>query len=535
VLRFALVALAVGALGLAGACAAGGNDSEVGCGASCGDARAGQDGTVDGAGDAASPTGHDGGADAAPNPGSDATAVDGGSFTPPSDMRDRLGIYAWGFDTTSWPGTPDRLNWGAGKVAALGARTIRVYLGPQDIYHVLPSSDGGAFDLATAAASPAYSTLFANPDFDTYLLTTYSAEDNESNWTTGYDAGAGATEEGEIASLGEYLLMTYPQKTFIILQWEGDNAISSVASSQSAWDGFTAWIGARAQGVVDARAAVKNTTAKLYSGVEFNLLRNLSTGAPCDTSVNKCVVSVVVPAVNVDYYSYSSWQSVGPNQTPAQVTATLQADLTTALGWAQKHDPSATPARFIVGEFGAPREQTDLGECASTARTAAVLAAIPHWGASYGIYWQIIDNVPSGQPNDFVDGFGIFKANGTPSLAAGLFQTLYQTQVPTAPTAPSCPLINQGGVVNSADSKTTDITSTSIISIYGQSFTDGGDVVRVREATEEWDIDGGPNFYESSGQINATLPGVGAGQNALVFVTDGDGIDSNGQIIPIQP
>jgi hypothetical protein len=38
-------------------------------------------------------------------------------------------------------------------------------------------------------------------------------------------------------------------------------------------------------------------------------------------------------------------------------------------------------------------------------------------------------------------------------------------------------------VVNSTDSKTTDITSTSIISIYGQSFTDGGDVVRVREAT----------------------------------------------------
>jgi hypothetical protein len=469
--------------------------------------------------------------------GSDAGGDAATTFTAPTDMRDRIGVYAWGFDTSSWPGSPDRLSWATGKVAALGARTVRVYLGPQDIYGVLPDADGGAaFDLATAATSSAYSALFTNASFDTYLLTTYSASDNTSDWTTGYTTAQVASETQAIAELGSALLSTFANKTFILLDWEGDNAIASVASSQAAWDGFVAWTKARAAGVESARAATTSTTSRLYSGVEFNLLRNLSTGAPCDTSANKCVVSVVLPQVDVDYYSYSSWQSLGPDQTPAQVAAGLQADLTTALGWAQQHDSSLSPARFIVGEFGAPREETDLGECAAMQRTASVVSAVAQWGASYGIFWQIIDNTPSTQPNDFVDGFGLYKASGAASLSAALFQTLYQTQVPTPPTAPSCPLINQGGVVNGTTYSASDIDASTTVAIFGTGFSATGDVVHVRQTGMQWNVEAGsPFFYTSPMQINATLPGVTGGQNALVYVTDGNGIDANGQIVAIQP
>jgi hypothetical protein len=465
-----------------------------------------------------------------------ADAAGDASFMPvaPTDARDRIGIYAWGFDTTSWPGTPDRLSWATGKVAGLGARTVRVYLGPEDIYQVLPAADAGAFDLAAAAASPAYHALFASPSFDTILLTTYSATDDASDWTTGYDAAQVAAERQQIAALGAYLLATFPGKTFILSNWEGDNAIAGTSGNQAAWDGFIAWTNARAAGVEDARAAMPTASAHLYSAVEFNLLRSSSTQAPCDTTANKCVVSVVLPAVSVDYYSYSSWDSLLPNQTPAQVAAQLGADLTTALGWARMHDPTVTPARFIVGELGAPREQADLGECAATSRIAAVIGAVESWGASYGVFWQIIDNTPSA--GTLVNGFGLYKASGAASLSAGLFQALYQTQAPTVPPAPSCPLINAMGVVNAAYPAMTTISATTVVSIYGKAFTATGNVVHVRESGGSWDVKAGsPAWYESAGQINLTLPGVGTGQNALVFETDGDGIDSNGQIIPIAP
>jgi hypothetical protein len=451
----------------------------------------------------------------------------------PTDTRDRFGVYAWGFDDTSWPGTPDRLQWATEKAAALGGRTTRVYLGPQDIYHVLPT---GTFDLATAATSPAYHALFANPAVQTYLLTTYSSADDAGNWTAGYAPSDAAAERQEIAKLGAYLLQAFPGKTFILLDWEGDNAIEPVASNDAAWDGFVAWTNARAAGVVDARQAVGTTTAHLYSGVEFNMLRSGGSQAPCDSSANRCVVSAVLPKVRVDYYSYSSWDSLA-GSSDSQVAGQIATDLDAALGWAKMGDPTVTPARFIVGELGAPRDQQDLGECASAHRTAAILGAVAQWGASYGIFWQIIDNSLQGAVGGgLVRGFGLYKADGSAALGAALFQTLYQTQVPTPPSAPSCPTINQGGVVDGTDFKATDIHPTTTLSVFGASFSGNGDTVHVRQSGTEWSIQSGSAYwYDSAGQINATLPGVKASQSALVYVTDIAGVDSNGQVVSIVP
>jgi hypothetical protein len=165
-------------------------------------------------------------------------------------------------------------------------------------------------------------------------------------------------------------------------------------------------------------------------------------------------------------------------------------------------------------------------------RTAAVIPAITSWGAAYGIFWQIVDNAPDDQ---LVVGFGLYKASAASSLSASLFKTLYATQTVTPPPTPSCPTINTGGVVNGTTYRTTDIDAGTTLAIFGADFTATGDVVRVREDSQEWNIDGGPYFYESTGQINATLPGIGAGQNALVYVTNGSSIDSNGQIVSILP
>jgi hypothetical protein len=78
--------------------------------------------------------------------------------SPPTDLRDRFGIYNWGVDYTSYPtgSVVDRLNWGADRVAEIGSRTIRVAM-PGDIYAVGQLND----DLAQAAMSPAYDKLFS--------------------------------------------------------------------------------------------------------------------------------------------------------------------------------------------------------------------------------------------------------------------------------------------------------------------------------------------------------------------------------------
>ena len=167
------------------------------------------------------------------------------------------------------------------------------------------------------------------------------------------------------------------------------------ASNPGVWDAYTAWINARAAGVVNARAMASGSSSHIYSAIEFNAVRNLTTGLPCDTGANKCVLSMVVPKAPVDYYSYSAWDSFLAGLTPAPTATQLQTDLSTALGWAAKRtDVSVTPARFIVGEFGAPRDRSDYGECSAMSHIATLIGAVPAWGAARAILWQIIDNPP---------------------------------------------------------------------------------------------------------------------------------------------
>jgi hypothetical protein len=275
------------------------------------------------------------------------------------------------------------------------------------------------------------------------------------------------------------------------------------------------------------------SSSHIYSAVEFNAVRDLTTGLPCDTGATKCVLSMVVPNVLVDYYSYSAWLSSFPEGlTPAQMATQLQTDLSTALGWAaQRRDVSVTPARFVVGEFGAQRDREDYGECNAMSHIAALIGAVPAWGAARAIFWQIVDNAPPATTLASTE-YGLFKASGATSLAAQLFRTLYQTQVPTPPPTAGCPFINS--VVNTSGAA---IGPTTMLSLDGTEFSSAGNVVHVREAGgRQWDVTtGSPGWSETPSQIHFTLPGIGASQTGWVTVTDAHGVDSNVRGLNIGP
>src|SRR5215813_10309643 len=133
----------------------------------------------------------------------------GGSTVPapPEQIADRMGIYAWGFDSSAYQsqtgGQIDRLNWAADKVAGLGGHVIRLTL-PGVVYG-LP--DMG--DLAMTAAIPAYDRLFSDPRFKTYLLTTTTTGafiDTTYPWYDGYTQAEYNATRAEIGRLGDYLL-----------------------------------------------------------------------------------------------------------------------------------------------------------------------------------------------------------------------------------------------------------------------------------------------------------------------------------------
>ena len=107
--------------------------------------------------------------------------------------------------------------------------------------------------------------------------------------------------------------------------------------------------------------------------------------------------------------------------------------------------------------------------------------------------------------------------------------------VPASQAAFSTPVINTGGVVNGVDYSADDIHPGTVVAIFGEWFLPA-DTVTVTQGSAQYTIGAGsPWWYDSGGQINATLPTSLQPGPATVTVTTSAGQQSNAAPITIQP
>jgi hypothetical protein len=397
-------------------------------------------------------------------------------------------------------------------------------------------------------AETAYGQLFADPRFDTYLLTVYTPADNRNDWADGWTPGEAALERQQIAALGDLLLRSYPRKTFLFLNWEGDNAIHTHAADPTAWEAYLAWVRARTAGVRAAQAANPGSSARLFAGLEFNLVRRNGVWCGADGSLaHRCVLDYIGPRVEVDYYSYSSWDTLAVKA--VDPTANLKHELAASLGFAlallKGAHPQLRPANFLLGEYGFARTGPRSGECRAAAYLQELLGALEApdaFGISYAVFWQVVDNAPAVDPNGGT--YGIFRgADGESTLPGAFFRAALKGGKPPAlPTA--CPRINpchddaasSCGVIE-ASSWTPRFTPDSVLSIFGVHFSNAGNTVQIFQGGHRYVLprDGGASWHESRGQINVALPDGLVSGPAYVYVTDAGGLDSNGQVLDLEP
>jgi hypothetical protein len=479
------------------------------------------------------------------------SAIEAQVPSPPSQVADRIGIYAWGFESSAYAaqtgGQIDRLNWAADKVAEIGSRTIRLTL-PGDVYG-LPVSG----DLAQVAANQAYDRLFGDPRFKTYLLTTATTGafiDSVYPWSDGYTQAEYDATRAEIARLGDYLLGNpkYAGKTFIILNWEADNEIILYKGKQTIWDAFTAWIESRADGVKDARNRNPNSQARFFSGFEFNLVRT-GDGLPCGSPVadpiredplkNRCAIDYISPRVSVDYYSYSSWQTVNERFDAPNVSYkdALKRDLNFALAKIRERRPEIQEQNFMIGEFGIIRMQ--WGEKAVANLVSEMIDAVmapDGFQVSHAVWWQIIDNLPFNIV--WNEGFGLFTSRHGMfhlNLVGETFKKRLAGQSHTPLTGG--PMIRRAppGIVNAAtgepELQLNPNSRIHVIAGDGEPFTATGNRVNIEQMINHFLVtrDNTQDFAESVTQISATLPrGIRPGP-AFIQVYDGGGVESQGQ------
>jgi hypothetical protein len=481
----------------------------------------------------------------------------------PSTTAQRFGVYNWNIDAPHCASPCDLLNYGAARVESTGSRTIRIYLGPSQAgsYRIDLPSDATLVQIANQAS---YNTLFTNPAFDVYLLTTYSRSDNANSWADGFTAAEYANERDEIRALGDYLLSNaqFAGKTFIILNWEGDNAIAPVRNKRTAWDAYKNWIQSRADGIALARKDYPAGTTKLFSGLEFNAVE--LNGQTCGTTLAqagedpvttdpykyRCVIDYVAPNVTVDYYSYSAWSTVGSKfANPAvRLKAILKNALETALNKVKANRPAVDQRNFIIGEFGFSREVH--GECNAANHINELFDAVnpidpEAFHPSFVILWQILDNGPSYELD--LRSYGLYKLRNGSLIQTRAFTTFQQRISNLSATSyAGCPAIRNWpsetipGVLDSMQGEgpliPIHLNPDSTLSIFvpqccqnpAHPFSPSGNTVNMNQGIRRLT---NRTVFQSPARIDARLNPARRPGRALVYVTDANSIDSNGLYI----
>jgi hypothetical protein len=280
---------------------------------------------------------------------------------PPPNYRQRLGVYVWG-----------KLSGGLEKAAIdakiLGLdRAVRVYIGPGELWDPVDPADNSPLDVKVKRSD--YKTFLSS--FPLVMITAYDAANYKNYKLRDLTTAELAATRSEFRRFGIELART--PGTRIISNWEFENDCK-----HERWKGCQAYYQARIEGIEAARAYATRLRlpGRLLTAFEFTIVPKFE-GKPSG------LVEVGSALKNVDYFSYSSWWSIGANDTPKVIAGNFQyaAKLIRDL-----LDSKKLTARLIIGEFG---EYYDLHPSAE--RLKALVDASLTSGFDYVFNWVLYD------------------------------------------------------------------------------------------------------------------------------------------------
>ena len=283
---------------------------------------------------------------------------------------------------------------GAQKISQLGSDSIFIYLTPYfrseypDQGSVnWPSSD--PVNLTQLAQTKPFDTVFNLP-FKTIVLTTYTFANADGVAGLSASPDRLKAEEDEFYDLTKYLYSHFANsgKTFILKNWEGDwiglgqgNVTGNISPGMV--QDMIAWLSARQRGVSRARnEAGSSAGVRVLNAAEVNRVLDYAQNGMVR------VINAVVPNVNADMVTYSSYDSTAIGNDPQ----TVQSSLTLALNTINKLAPDPLGLgmrRILISEYGLYENQLAGG---TTWRANAILSTASKAGIYGAFLWNIFDN-----------------------------------------------------------------------------------------------------------------------------------------------
>lgn len=242
--------------------------------------------------------------------------------------------------------------------------------------------DTGLHTLTELARDDAANRAVLQMPFAYYVIWTYTSEGG--NWRGGYAQADQAKEYKEFYEFACYLLRTFNRsdKTFFLGHWEGDWMLRGLGNrtdedkvTPAAIQGMIDWLNVRQRALDDAKRDTPHQNVAMFHYTEANLVTLARQG-------RKTVANDVLPKTNVDYVSYSSYDT---QHSPAQLKASLD-----YLESKLPNKPGIAGKRVFIGEFGFPAEKYPPAKQDEMSRQ--VMRAGLEWGCPLVLYWEMYNN-----------------------------------------------------------------------------------------------------------------------------------------------
>ncbi|MCC6728658.1 MAG: hypothetical protein IT208_04890 [Chthonomonadales bacterium] len=274
----------------------------------------------------------------------------------------------------------------ARRILAMGSDILKITVSPEywKKYPGVPPDPSLATPTAIVRDEPSYRAVLDMP-FRHYLLWVYTIGGGW--WDNGLSEAESRVEYRQIYDLTRCLLTRYAGtgKAFLLGHWEGDwhllgGTDPSREPTQSAVQGMIDWLKVRQKAVDDAKRDTPRRGVQVWCYTEVNLVQKAIQG-------RATVTNSVLPKANVDYVSYSSYDSLGGEG------AARREALTRALDYVESKlppKPAVPGKRVFIGEYGAPGATVGADQQERQARD--VVRAALEWGCPYVLYWEMYCN-----------------------------------------------------------------------------------------------------------------------------------------------
>ena len=310
----------------------------------------------------------------------------------------------------------------AKKVRELGSNILKITLGKNsaDIYGINDVSKS-ATTLALFTNNSPYKAV-CDMDFKYIFFWVHTL--TSVDWKKEIDAAKEKVLYDEMYAFVSYLLTTYNNsgKTFFIGNWEGDWLLipsydRTVTPAPELLANMTKWFQIRQRAVDDAKKASASSNVSVYHYIETNLVLKGMNGEPC-------VAQSVLPNVEVDLVSYSSYEAI-KNKTYAQ----KKADLESIFSYLEsKLKPRASlpfSRRVFIGEYGyqanASKPETLQKQYDETKEIMKITFEL---NLPFALHWQMYNNE---YENGVSKEMSLIDEKGNKTRQYVLHQNFYKT------------------------------------------------------------------------------------------------------------